>query len=93
MIKYTDDAAAVKAALNQNSEYVQFVKPGNPWGYIFIQVEKGHVVLFHNVDDKFTSFLLPDELYYYLNNIDDIKRIANDIQHFANIDYQSNNKQ
>lgn len=90
MIKFTDNDAAVRAALSNNPEYVQFVQPGNPRGYIFIQVENGHVVLFHNIDDKFSSFLLPDELYYYRNNIDDIKRIANTIQNFANLDYQAN---
>ncbi len=76
--------------MDNNPEYVQFVRPGNPSGYIFIPVENGSVVLFHNVDDSFSSFLLPDELYYYRNNIDDIKRIANSIQNLANLDYQTN---
>ena len=90
MIKFTDNDAAIRAALDNNPEYVQFVQPGNTRGYIFIQVDNGHVVLFHNVDDKFSTFLLPDELYYYRNNIDDIKRIANSIQNFANLDYATN---
>ena len=90
MIKFTDNDAAIRLALDSNPEYVQFVQPGNPRGYIFIPVENGSVVLFHNIDDKFSSFLLPDELYYYRNNIDDIKRIANAIQNFANLDYATN---
>lgn len=90
MIKFTDNDAAIRAALDSAPEYVQFVQPGNTGGYIFIQVDNGHVVLFHNIDDKFSSFLLPDELYYYRNNIDDIRRIANAIQNFANFDYQTN---
>lgn len=90
MIYFTDNDAAVRAALDANAEYKNFVHSGNPAGYIFIQVENGHVLLFHNVDDKFSVFLLPDENYYYRNNIDDIKRIANTIQNFANLDYQTN---
>lgn len=90
MITFSDDDAAVRAALNQNNEYVEFVKPGNPKGCLFIHVEDGHVVLFRNNDDTFSSFLLPDELYYYRNNIDDIRRIANTIHNFANQDYQAN---
>lgn len=90
MIKFSDNDAAVRDALNQNSEYRQFVQLGSPKGYIFIQVENGNVVLFHNNDDKFSSFLLPDELYYYRDNIDDIRRIANTIQNFANSDYNRN---
>lgn len=90
MIYFSDDDTAVRTALNQNNEYVQFVKPGTPRGYILIQVEDGHVALFHNIDDTFSSFLLPDELYHYRNNIDDIRRIANTIHNFANLDYQAN---
>ena len=90
MIKFTDSDAAVRAALNNNPEYLQFVQFGNPRGYIFIQVENGSVVLFHNIDDQFSTFLLPDELNYFLKNLDDIKRIANSIQNFANLDYQTN---
>lgn len=92
MIHFSDNDAAVRAALDANAEYKDFVLPGNPKGYIFIQVGNGHIVLFHNTDDKFTSFLLPDELYYYCNNIDDIRRIANSIQNFANLEYQANIK-
>ena len=92
MIHFKDNDDAVIAALDTNAEYKDFIQPGNPRGYIFIQVENGHVVLFHNIDDKFTTFLLPDELYYYRNNIDDIKRIANIIQNIANLDYQANVK-
>lgn len=88
MIRFTDNDAAVRAALDANAEYLKFIQPTSPLGYIFIQVENGHVVLFHNVDDKFSAFLLPDELYYYRNNIDDIRRIANTIQNFANLDYK-----
>lgn len=90
MIRFTDDDAALRKALNQNNEYLQFVKHGNTNGYIFIQIENCHVVLFHNNDDVFASFLLPDELYYFHNNIDDIHRIANSIQNFATLDYQAN---
>ena len=90
MIRFTDNDAAVRTALDANTEYKSFVQPGNPNGYIFIQVENGHVVLFHNNDDKFSSFLLPDELPYYNKNINDIRRIANAIQNFANLDYQAN---
>lgn len=88
MIRFTDNDDAVRAALDANAEYKDFIQPASPLGYIFIQVENGHVVLFHNVDDKFSAFLLPDELYYYRNNIDDIRRIANTIQNFANLDYK-----
>lgn len=90
MIKFSDNDAAIRTALSNNPEYIQFVQPGNSRGYILIQVENGSVVLFHDVDDKFSSFLLPDELYYYRNNIDNIKRIANSIQNFANLDYETN---
>lgn len=93
MIKFTDNDAAIRAALDANAEYKDFVKTGNPKGYIFIQVENGHILLWHNTDDRFSSFLLPDELYYYRNNIDDIRRIANSIQNFANLDYLANIKQ
>ena len=92
MIHFSDNDAAVRAALDANAEYKDFVQPGNSKGYILIQVEDGHIVLFHNIDDKFTTFLLPDELYYYRNNIDDIRRIANTIQNFANLDYQVNSR-
>jgi len=88
MIRFTDNDDAVRAALDANAEYKNFIQPTSSLGYIFIQVENGHVVLFHNVDDKFSAFLLPDELYYYRNNIDDIRRIANTIQNFANLDYK-----
>ena len=89
MIKFTDNDAAVKAALTNNPEYMKFMQPGNPKWYIFIPVENGSVVLFHNIDDKFSSFLLPDELPYYSCHIDDIRRLANTIQNFANLDYQA----
>lgn len=89
MIKFIDNDAAVRASLDENIEYKDFIQPGNPKGYILIQVEKAHVVLFHNNDNTFSSFLLPDELYYFRNNIDDIKRIANSIQIFANQDYNA----
>lgn len=92
MIRFTDSNAAIKAALDANAEYKNFVLLGNPNGYIFISVENGHLVLFHNNDDTFSSFLLPDDLFYYRNNIDDIRRIANSIQNFANIDYKANIK-
>lgn len=92
MIKFTDNDAAIRAALDASAEYKDFVQTGNPKGYIFIPVDSGHIVLFHNIDDKFTSFLLPDELYYYRYSIDDIRRIANSIQNFANLDYQANIK-
>ena len=84
MIRFTDNDDAVRAALDANAEYKDFIQPASPLGYIFIQVENGHVVLFHNVDDKFWDH----ELYYYRNNIDDIRRIANTIQNFANLDYK-----
>lgn len=76
MIRFRDNDTAIRASLDANVEYKSFVQPGNPKGYIFILVENGHVVLFHNTDDRFSSFLLPDELYYYRNNIDDIRRVA-----------------
>ena len=51
----------------------------------------GHIMLFHNPNDTFAAYLLADELYYYRNNIDDIRRIANLIENFATVDYRSNN--
>lgn len=88
MILFTDNDDAVRAALDANAEYKKFIQLGNPSGYIFIQVEIGHVVLFHNNDNRFSTFLLPDELFYYKNNIDDIRRIANTIQNYANLDFK-----
>ena len=69
--------------LRTNPEFTEFVNSNCSNGYIMIQVGNGSVVLFHNIDDTFSSFLLPDELYYYRDNIDDIKRIANTIQNCA----------
>lgn len=88
MIKFTDNDVAIQNALNSDSEYQDFVKNGCARGYILIQVENGSVVLFHNIDDTFSSFLLPDEIWYYANHIDDIRRIANTIQNKANTDYK-----
>lgn len=90
MIRFTDNDAAIRVALSGNPEYMRFVQSGCPDGYIFIQVGDGHVVLYHNNDDVFTSYLLPDELFYYRNNLDDIRRIANSIQNFATQDYRTN---
>ena len=92
MIQFTDDDAAVRTALDANTEYMNFVQPNNSNGYIFIQVENAHIVLFHNNDDSFSSFLLPDELACFYNNIDDISRIAKTIQEFAKIDYRTSVK-
>ena len=92
MINFTDDEITIKATLDSNADYRQFVQPSCARGYIFIQVGNGHVVLWHNYDDVFTSYLLPDELYYYRNNIDDIRRIANLIQNKATLDYQANGR-
>lgn len=91
MIRFTDKDDDVRIALNDSPEYVKFVQTGSPKGYILIQVENGSVVLYHNIDDTFSSFLLPDELYYYRNNLDDIRRIANSIQYYANQDYNNLN--
>lgn len=90
MIKYTYNDEAIRTALNQNEEYAQFVQPGSSFGYIFIQVEDAHVVVYHNNNDTFSSFLLPNELCIYHNNVNDIKRIANIIERFAKLDYQTN---
>lgn len=91
MINFNDNENTVRTALNNNAEYVSFVSTGNPVGRIFIRVGNGHIVLFHNNDDTFVSYLLPDELYFYHNNIDDIRRIASWIQTFAMADYHRNN--
>ena len=48
-------------------------------------------MLFHNLNDTFAAYLLADELYYYRNNIDDIRRIANLLENFATEDYRRNN--
>lgn len=92
MIKFTDDAAAIRAALNANGEYSQFVQPGCAKGYILIQVGNGHIVLYHNIDDCFSAYLLPGEVYSYLNNINEMCQIANTIQTYATSDYQANSR-
>ena len=92
MIKFTDADTAIRTALNANDEYCQFVQPGCAKGYIIIQVDNGHIVLYHNIDDSFTAYLLPGELYSYCNNINDMCRIAITIQIYAKSDYQANSR-
>lgn len=92
MIKFTDADAAIRTALNANDEYCQFVQPGCAKGYIIIQVDNGHIVLYHNVNDSFSAYLLPGELQSYPNNIHDMCRIANTIQAYATSDYQANSR-
>ena len=81
----------IKAYLDHNQEYINLVKKNSTIGHIQIQVGNGHIMLFHNSNDTFAAYLLADELYYYRNNIDDIRRIANLIENFATVDYRSNN--
>lgn len=90
MINFNSSDASIRISLDGNLEYIDFVRHGCTKGYIFIEVQNVHVVLFHDINDIFSSFLLPDELYYYRNNIDDIRRITNTIQNFATLDYKRN---
>lgn len=91
MINFNDDDSQIRKTLTQNQDYVSFVSKNNHLGYIFIDVENGHIVLFHNINDTFDAYILPSELYYFRDNIDDIRRIANAIQKFATDDYRKNN--
>lgn len=87
MIRFTDDDSTVCSKLSSNPEYTEFVKTNCPNGYTLISVGNGSVVLFHNIDDTFSTFLIPEELYNYRDNINDMARIANTIQNHANIEF------
>lgn len=87
MIHFTDDDNTICSKLRSNLEYIEFVKSNCPKGYILISVGIGSVVLFHNIDDTFSTFLIPEELYHYRDNINDMVRIANTIQNHANIEF------
>ena len=91
MINFSFNDQQIKAYLDHNQEYINLVKNNSTIGHIQIQVGSGHIMLFHNLNDTFAAYLLADELYYYRNNIDDIRRIANLIENFATEDYRSNN--
>lgn len=86
MIDFSYNDQQVKAALDQNQEYINLVKNSATIGQIQIQVGGGHIILFHNINNTFVAYLLPNELYYYRNNIGDIRRIANLIENFATED-------
>ena len=91
MINFNFNDQQVKADLVHNQDYINLVKNNATIGHIQIQVGNGHIMLFHNFNDTFAAYILADELYYYRNNIDDIRRIANLIENFATVDYRSNN--
>ena len=73
MIDFSYKDQQVKLALDQNQDYINLVKNNATIGHIQIQVGNGHIILFHNINDTFVAYLLADELYYYRDNIDDIK--------------------
>ena len=91
MIDFSYNDQQVKSALDQSQEYINLVKNNATIDHIQIQVGNGHIILFHNINDTFVAYLLADELYYYRNNIDDIRRIANLMENFATEDYRKNN--
>ena len=91
MIDLSFNDQQVKADLVHNQDYINLVKNNATIGHIQIQVCNGHIMLFHNLNDTFAAYLLADELYYYRNNIDDIRRIANLLENFATEDYRRNN--
>ena len=91
MIKFNFNDQQVKADLDHNQEYINLVKKNSTIGHIQIQVGNGHIMLFHNLNDTFATYLLAGELDYYRNNNDDIKRITNSIENFATEDYRRNN--
>lgn len=91
MINFSFNAQQVKSALDQNQDYINLVKNSATIGHIQIQVGDGHIILFHNNNDTFVAYLLADELYYYRDNIDNIRRIANLMENFATEDYRRNN--
>ena len=91
MIDFSYNDQQVKAALDQNQDYINLVRNNAIICHIQIQVGNGHIVLFHNNNDTFVAYLVADELYYYRNNIDDIRRIANLIENFATDEYRRNN--
>ena len=90
MIDFSFNDQQIKAYLDHNQEYINLVKNNSTIGHIQIQVGSGHIMLFHNLNDTFATYILADELYYYRNNIDDIRRIANIIENLATVDYRSN---
>lgn len=92
MIDFSYNDQQVKAALDQNQDYINLVRKNAIIGHIQIQVGNGHIILFHkNNNDTFVAYLIADELYYYRDNIDDIRRIANLMENFATEDYRKNN--
>lgn len=91
MIDFSYNDQQVKTALDQNQDYINLVKNNATIGHIQIQVGNGHIILFHNINDTFVAYLLADELYYYRDNIDDIRRIANLMENFATEEYRKNN--
>lgn len=91
MIDFSYNDQQVKAALDQNQDYINLVRKNAIIGHIQIQVGNGHIILFRYNNDTFVAYLLADELYYYRNNIDVIRRIANLMENFATEDYRKNN--
>ena len=91
MIDLSFNDQQVKADLVHNQDYINLVKNNATIGHIQNQVGSGHIMLFHNLNDIFTAYLLADELLYYPQNIDDIRRIANLLENFATEDYRRNN--
>lgn len=83
MIRFNSNEEEVRNELSNNAEFAEFVRSGNVNGRILIQVDNVHVVLFHNVDDTFSSYLFPEELPALYDNIDNIRRITYIIQKMA----------
>lgn len=83
MIRFNSNDEEVRNELSNNAEFAGFVRSGNVNGRILIQVDNVHVVLFHNVDDTFSSYLFPEELPALYDNIANIRKIAYIIQEMA----------
>ena len=57
-----------------------------------ILVGSVHIVLFHNLDDTFDTYLLPNEIGVSYKKADDIKRICHTIKQCATCDYKTKNE-
>lgn len=88
MINLSDNANAVRLALNRNDKYRCFIKPNNVNGKLPIQVGDGYVMLFHNLDDTFDVRLMQPNITIFQNNSNDISRISGLIERFAFEDYR-----
>lgn len=90
-IKFNDDKCAIRSFLNMHNAYQQFVQSSCPRVKVLVPVEKINIALYHNIDDTFSTFILPYELSFIkVSNIEDVKRIAKTIQDFAKEDYEKN---